>query len=149
MLIVCLSCHFGMGMLLYHGAGGTPLAVLDDTCILTMTRTYLGPKLSSMRFRYSYSRGMRFSTCDLSSIQLIFAITLTLTIQDAYDRGNESSKLISTILFGRFIKLVYLAYSAKSLSFTIMLSLHLLLYAPIKRAQLSFLVQCAQSQNYY
>jgi hypothetical protein len=67
MLIVCLSCHFGMGMLLYHGAGGTPLAVLDDTCIFTMTRTYLGPKLSSMRFRYSYSRGMIFSTCDLSS----------------------------------------------------------------------------------
>jgi hypothetical protein len=31
---------------------------------------------------------MRFSTCDLSSIKLIFALTLTLTIQDAYDRGN-------------------------------------------------------------
>ena len=111
----------------YHRARGTPLAVLNDTCILTMTRTYLGPKLSSMRFRYSYSRGMRFSTCDLSSIQLIFALTLTLTIQDAYDIGNESSKLImSTILFGRFIKLVNLASSVESLSFTFMLSLHLL-----------------------
>jgi hypothetical protein len=41
---------------------------------------------------------MRFSTCDFSSIKLIFALTLTLTIQDAYDRGNESSKLMSTIL---------------------------------------------------
>lgn len=79
-----------MGQLLCHGARGTPLAVLYDACILTMTRTYLGPKLSSMRFRYSYSRGMRLSICDLSSIQLIFALTLTLTIQDAYDRGNES-----------------------------------------------------------
>jgi hypothetical protein len=48
---------------------------------------------------------MRFSTYGLSSIYLIFALTLTLTTQDANDRGNESSKLISTIIFGRFIKL--------------------------------------------
>jgi hypothetical protein len=48
---------------------------------------------------------MRFSTYDLSSIYLIFAFTLTLTTQDANDRGNESSKLISTIVFGSFIKL--------------------------------------------
>jgi hypothetical protein len=41
---------------------------------------------------------------------------------------------MSTILFGRFIKLVNLADSAKSLYFTFMLSLHLLIYAPIKRA---------------
>jgi hypothetical protein len=56
-------------------------------------------------FKYSYSRDMRFSTYDLSSIYLIFVLALTLTTQDAYDRGNESSKLISTIFFGRFIKL--------------------------------------------
>jgi hypothetical protein len=48
---------------------------------------------------------MRFSTYDLSSIYLIFVLTLTLTTQDAYDRGNESSKLISTIIFARFLKL--------------------------------------------
>jgi hypothetical protein len=48
---------------------------------------------------------MRFSTYDLSSIYLIFVLTLTLTTQDAYDGGNERSKLISTIIFGRFIKL--------------------------------------------
>jgi hypothetical protein len=47
---------------------------------------------------------MRFSAYDLSSIYLIFVLALTLTNQDAYDRGNESSKLISTIIFGRFIK---------------------------------------------
>ena len=109
MLIVCLSCHFGVGLHLYervlpyHGARGTPLAVLDDTCILTMTRTYLGPKLSRMRFRYSYSRGMRFSTCDLQAYSS-FWLTLILTIEDAYDRGNESSKLISTILFWKIYK---------------------------------------------
>jgi hypothetical protein len=56
-------------------------------------------------FKYSYSRDMRFLTYDLSSIYLIFVLTLTLTTQDAYDRGNESSKVISTIIFGRFIKL--------------------------------------------
>jgi hypothetical protein len=31
--------------------------VLDDTCILTMTRACLGPKSSSMRFGYSYFTG--------------------------------------------------------------------------------------------
>ena len=74
------------------------VAILDDTHILIMTRTYRDPKLSSMRCRYSYPRGMRPSTYDLSSIYLIFVITLTLITQDANDRGNESSKLISTIL---------------------------------------------------
>jgi hypothetical protein len=45
------------------------------------------------------SRDTRFSTYDLSSICIISLFTLTLTIQDAYDGGNESSKLISTIIF--------------------------------------------------
>ena len=74
------------------------VAVLDDTHILTMTRTCRDPKLSRMRFRHLYSRGMRLSTYDLSSIYLILAITLTLTIQDANDKGNERSKQSSTIL---------------------------------------------------
>jgi hypothetical protein len=34
-----------------------PIGVLDDTCMLTMTRTCLGPKSSSMRFGYSYFTG--------------------------------------------------------------------------------------------
>jgi hypothetical protein len=77
------------------------LAVLDDTCMLTMTRTCLGPKSSSMRFGYSYfSWDMRFSTYDLLSICFVIVLALTLTIQDAYDGGNESSKLVSTIIFG-------------------------------------------------
>jgi hypothetical protein len=41
--IVCLSCHFDEGLFHVIGQGGTPLAVLDDTCILTMTRASLGP----------------------------------------------------------------------------------------------------------
>jgi uncharacterized membrane protein len=52
-----------------------------------------------MRFGYSYFMGTRFSTYDLSSICTISVFALTLTIQDAYDGGNESSKLVSTIIF--------------------------------------------------
>ena len=40
MLVVCLPCHFDMGILPYHRARGTSLAVLYDTHVLTMTRTY-------------------------------------------------------------------------------------------------------------
>jgi hypothetical protein len=40
--IVCLSCHFDVGLFHVIGRGGTPLAVLDDTLILTMTRALLG-----------------------------------------------------------------------------------------------------------
>ena len=40
MLIVCLPCHFGYGIALVPCARGTPLAVLNDTHVLTMTRTY-------------------------------------------------------------------------------------------------------------
>jgi hypothetical protein len=79
-----------------------PVGVLNDAHILTMIRTCFGPK-STRIVKYSYSRDMRFSTYDLSSIYLIFVLALTLT-QDAYDRGNESSKLVSIIIFGRFIK---------------------------------------------
>jgi hypothetical protein len=38
--IVCLSCHFGMEKLLYNWARGTPVEILYDTIILTMTRIY-------------------------------------------------------------------------------------------------------------
>jgi hypothetical protein len=43
--IVCLSCHFDVGLFLVIGHEGTPLAVLDDTHILTMTRACLGPEV--------------------------------------------------------------------------------------------------------
>jgi hypothetical protein len=97
--IVCLSCHFDVSLFHVIGHGGTPLVVLNDMRILTMTRTCLGPKQSSTRFGYSYSRDTRFSTYDLSSICIVIVLTLYLTIQDAYDGGNESSKLVSTIIF--------------------------------------------------
>jgi hypothetical protein len=40
--IVYLSCHFDVGLFRVIGQGGIPLAVLDDTHILTMTRACLG-----------------------------------------------------------------------------------------------------------
>ena len=39
---ICLSYHFDVGLFHVIGHGGTPLAVLDDMCILTMTRACLG-----------------------------------------------------------------------------------------------------------
>jgi hypothetical protein len=36
--IVCLCCHFGMRKLPYHRARGTPVEILYDAIILTMTR---------------------------------------------------------------------------------------------------------------
>jgi hypothetical protein len=102
--IVCLSCHFGVGQFTYHRAGGTPLAF--SMIHVSLQWQKLAWDLSRLAwFKYSYSRDMKFSTYDLSSIYLIFVLALTLTTQDAYDGGNESSKLISTIIFGRFIKL--------------------------------------------
>jgi hypothetical protein len=40
--IVCLSYHFDVGLFYFIKQGGNPLAILDDTCILTMTRACLG-----------------------------------------------------------------------------------------------------------
>jgi hypothetical protein len=102
--IVCLSCHFDVGQFPYHRAGGTPLAF--SMIHVRLQWQELTWDLSRLAwFKYLYSRDMRFLTYDLSSRYLIFALTLTLTTEDAYDRGNESSQLISTIIFWRFIKL--------------------------------------------
>jgi hypothetical protein len=43
--IVRMSCHFDVGLFHVIRQGGKPLAVLDDTCILTMTRACLGSKV--------------------------------------------------------------------------------------------------------
>jgi hypothetical protein len=41
--IVYFSCYFDVGLFHVIGHGGTPLVVLDDTHILTMTRACLEP----------------------------------------------------------------------------------------------------------
>jgi hypothetical protein len=43
---------------------------------------------------------MGLSTYDLLRICFIIVLTLTVTTEDAYDGGNESSKLVSIIIFG-------------------------------------------------
>jgi hypothetical protein len=75
------------------------LAVLNDMCMLTMRRACLEPKSSSMSLGIRTSWDTRFSTYDLLCICFIIVLALTLTIQDAYDGGNERSKLVSTIIF--------------------------------------------------
>src|SRR3954471_12050013 len=62
MLIVFLPCHFGYGKAPVPCARGTPLAVLNGMQILTMTRTYMGPKFSMHEVWPSYSRDMRLPT---------------------------------------------------------------------------------------
>jgi hypothetical protein len=110
--IICLSCHFDMGQFPYHRAGGTPLAFsMIHVCLQWQELAWDLSRLAL--FKYSYSWDMRFSTYDLSSIYLIFILTLTLTTQDAYNGGNESSKLASTIIFRRFIKLAITASLCK------------------------------------
>jgi hypothetical protein len=86
-----------------HRTGGTLLAFsMIHVCLQWQELAWDLSRLAL--FKYSYSRDMRFSTDDLSSTYLIFVLTLTLTTQDAYDGGNASSKLVSNIIFGRFIK---------------------------------------------
>ncbi len=50
MLIVCLPCHFDYGIAPVSCARGTPLAVLYDTYILTMTRAYYVQGVPRWRF---------------------------------------------------------------------------------------------------
>jgi hypothetical protein len=91
-------------------------------------------KLSCMRFGYSYSWDTGFLTYDLSSICIIIALTLTLTIQDAYDGGNESSKPVSNIIFEGFKTCNHCFPPRRAYLFTFMLSHHLLSLCTIKRA---------------
>jgi hypothetical protein len=55
--IVCLSCHFDVGLFHVIEQGGTPLAVLDDRVYLQSQELAWDPKSSSMRFGYSYFTG--------------------------------------------------------------------------------------------
>ena len=78
MIIVCFPCHFGYGKAPVPCARGTLLAVLNNMQILTVTRTYLDPKLSMHEVWPSYSRDLRLLTYTSSSKYSTFA-TLTLT----------------------------------------------------------------------
>jgi hypothetical protein len=104
--IVCLSCHFDMGKLPYHWAGGTPLAFsIIHVCLQWQELIWdLSQVAWGLGTRIQGTWDFQLMVCQ--AYKLVFVFTLTLTIQDAYDRGNESSKLMSTIIFGSFIKLI-------------------------------------------
>jgi hypothetical protein len=104
--IVCLSCHFDIEKLSYHWAGGTPLAFsMIHVCLQWQELIWdLSRVAWGLGTHIQATWDFQLMVCQ--AYKLIFALTLTLIIQDAYDRGNESAKLMSTIIFGSFIKLV-------------------------------------------
>jgi hypothetical protein len=97
--IVCLSYHFDVG--LFHVIGQeVPHWRFLMICVYLQWQE-LAWDLSRVAWGLGIrtSRDTRFSTYDLLSICFVIVLVLTLTIQDAYDGGNESSKLVSTISF--------------------------------------------------
>jgi hypothetical protein len=69
-----LSCHFDVGLFHVIGHGGTPLAVLDDTHILTMTRALLGTLIRLQRI-YNFLCSMLvftpFAYCFVTLVALL------------------------------------------------------------------------------
>jgi hypothetical protein len=79
-------------MIMHSGSQWYVYTYNDKSLLETLSRVAWGLGIHT-------SRDVRFSTYDLSSICFIIVLAFTLTIQDAYDGGNESSKLVSTIIF--------------------------------------------------
>jgi hypothetical protein len=107
--IVYLSCHFDVGLFHVIGQGGTPLAVLDDTCILTMTRTCLGSKQSSMRFGYSYFAGHEVFNLWFVKHMLHNCTRINLNHSKCLWWGQSELKASKYHNFWRFIKLAITA----------------------------------------
>jgi hypothetical protein len=133
--IVCLSCHFDVGLFPYHRPRGTPLAFSVIHVCLQWQELAWDLSRVTWGLGIRISRGTRFSTYGLTSICFIIVLALTLAIQDAYDGGNESSKLVSIIIFGRFIKSCN-HYLPLRRAFLLLLCwvFTFYLYAPSKRA---------------
>jgi hypothetical protein len=103
LVILMWACSMSSGRRYPVGGSRWYTYIYNDKSLLgTLSRVAWGLGIRT-------SRDMRFSTYDLSSICFIIVPALTLTIQDAYDGGNESSKLVSTTLFLRLIKLAITA----------------------------------------
>jgi hypothetical protein len=107
--IVCLSCHFDVGLFHVIGHGGTPLPVLDDTCIFTMTRTCLRPKQSSMRFGYSYVMGHKVFNLLFVKHMLHNCTHINLNHSRCLLWGQRELKSSKYDNFWRFIKLAITA----------------------------------------
>jgi hypothetical protein len=107
--IVCLSYRFDVGLFSCHRARGTLLAFSMIHICLQWQELAWDLSRVAWGLGIRTSRDMRLSTYNLLSICFIIVVTLTLTTQDSYDGGNESSKLVSIIIFWRFIKLAITA----------------------------------------
>ena len=95
-----------------------------------------------MRFGYLYSRDTRSSTYDLSSICIIIVLALTLTIQDAYDGGNESSKPVSTIIFEGYKTCNHCFPLRRAFLLLLCWVTTFFLYAPLREHSCHFSVIC-------
>jgi hypothetical protein len=94
--------------------------------MLTMTRACLGPKSSSMRFGYSYFMGHEVFNLWFVKHMLRNCTRINFNHSRCLWWGQWDSKLVSTIIFEGLYNLQSLLHFAKGLSFTFMLSLHLL-----------------------
>jgi hypothetical protein len=106
--IVYFSCHFDVG--LFHIIGQeVPVGVLDDRCMLTMTRTCLGPKSSSMRFGYSYFTGHEIFNLWFVKHMLRNCLRVNLNYSRCLWWGQWELKPSKYHNFWRFIKLAITA----------------------------------------
>jgi hypothetical protein len=107
--IVCLSSHFDVD--LFHVIGQEVPCWRFSMIHVCLQWQELAWDLSQVTWGLGIHtpRDTRFSTYDLLSICFVIVFAFTLTTQDAYDGGNESSKLVSIIIFWRFIKLAITA----------------------------------------
>jgi hypothetical protein len=98
--IFCLSCHFYVG--LFHVIGQEIPRWQFSMIHVCLEWQELAWDLSRVAWGLGIrtSRDTRFSTYDLLSICLIIVLAFTLTIQDAYDGGNESWWLVSNSPLG-------------------------------------------------
>jgi hypothetical protein len=98
--IICLSYHFDVG--LFYVIGQEVPRWQFSMIRVCLQWQELAWDLSRVAWDLGIrtSRDTRFLTYDLLSVCFIIVLAFTLTIQDTYDGGNESSKLVTIIIFG-------------------------------------------------
>jgi hypothetical protein len=82
-----------------------PVGILDDTCMLTMIRTCLGPKTSSMRLGYSYFTGHEIFNLWFVKNMLRNCTCINLNHSRCLWWGKWEHKASKYHNFWRFIKL--------------------------------------------
>jgi hypothetical protein len=103
--IVCLSCHFDVGLFHVIGQEVPHWRFLMIHVYLQWQELAWDLTQVAWGLGIHTSRDTRFSTYDLLSICFVIVFALTLTIQDAYDGGQWELKASKYHNFWRFIKL--------------------------------------------